>query len=68
MINCGGTGQINESPCKDCGGTGRVRKSVTISVDIPAGVDNDSVVSIRGQGEPGINGGPAGDLYHNCKG
>ena len=60
---CGGTGQINESPCKDCGGTGRVRKSVTISVDIPAGVDNDSVVSIRGQGEPGINGGPAGDLY-----
>lgn len=60
---CGGTGQINESPCKDCGGTGRVRKSVTISVDIPAGVDNDSVVSIRGQGEPGVNGGPAGDLY-----
>lgn len=60
---CGGTGEINEHPCADCGGTGQVKKSVTISVDIPAGVDNESVVSIRGQGEPGINGGPAGDLY-----
>ena len=40
-----------------------MRKSVTIAVDIPAGVDNDSVISIKGQGEPGVNGGPAGDLY-----
>ena len=61
--DCGGTGQINEHPCGDCGGTGKVRKSVTISVDIPAGVDNDSVISIKGQGEPGSNGGPNGDLY-----
>ena len=38
-------------------------KKVTISVDIPAGVDNDSVISIKGQGEPGRNGGPNGDLY-----
>lgn len=60
---CNGTGEINESPCQDCGGTGKVRKSVTISVDIPAGVDNDSVISIKGQGEPGSNGGPNGDLY-----
>lgn len=60
---CGGTGEIIETPCQTCGGTGKVRKDVTISVDIPAGVDNDSVVSIRGQGEPGTNGGPAGDLY-----
>ncbi len=60
---CGGTGQIIETPCPKCGGTGKVRKTVTISVDIPAGVDNDSVVSIKGQGEPGVNGGPAGDLY-----
>lgn len=61
--DCGGTGQINEHPCRDCGGTGKVRKNVTISVDIPAGVDNDSVISIKGQGEPGSNGGPNGDLY-----
>lgn len=60
---CGGTGEINESPCQDCGGTGKIRKDVTISVDIPAGVDNDSVISIKGQGEPGSNGGPNGDLY-----
>ncbi len=61
--DCGGTGKINEHPCGDCGGTGKVRKTVTISVDIPAGVDNDSVISIKGQGEPGSNGGPNGDLY-----
>jgi chaperone protein DnaJ len=60
---CNGTGQIIEKPCSTCGGNGRVRKSLTITVNIPAGVDNDSIVTLRGQGEPGINGGPAGDLY-----
>lgn len=60
---CGGTGQVVESPCPDCSGTGRIRKTVKIKVDIPAGVDNDSIVTVRGQGEPGINGGPDGDLY-----
>lgn len=60
---CGGTGQVIEKPCSACGGSGKVRKQVTISVDIPAGVDSDSVIPIRGQGEPGINGGPSGDLY-----
>ena len=61
--DCNGTGEINESPCKDCGGTGKIRDNVTISVNIPAGVDNESVIPIKGQGEPGINGGPDGDLY-----
>ena len=61
--NCGGTGQVNESPCDDCKGTGKVRKSVKIAVNIPAGVDNESVIPIRGEGEPGTNGGPNGDLY-----
>lgn len=61
--DCNGTGEINESPCSDCGGTGRMRDTVTISVNIPAGVDDGSVIPIRGQGEPGINGGPDGDLY-----
>ena len=61
--DCNGTGEINETPCKDCGGSGRVKDNVTISVTIPAGVDNESVIPIKGQGEPGINGGPDGDLY-----
>lgn len=60
---CNGTGQIIDQPCTKCGGTGRLRKSLTITVNIPAGVDNDSIVTLRGQGEPGYNGGPAGDLY-----
>lgn len=60
---CGGTGQIIEKPCAACNGAGKVRKSITIAVDIPAGVDNDSVITVRGQGEPGSNGGPSGDLY-----
>ena len=60
---CGGSGEVIEKPCHTCSGTGKIRKTVTIAVDIPAGVDNDSVISIKGQGEPGTNGGPSGDLY-----
>ena len=52
-----------ENPCTDCGGSGVNRKTVKIKVDIPAGVDTDSIVTVRGQGEPGLNGGPDGDLY-----
>lgn len=61
--DCNGTGEINETPCPDCGGSGKTRDNVMISVNIPAGVDNDSVIPIKGQGEPGVNGGPDGDLY-----
>lgn len=60
---CGGSGFINENPCQGCSGQGVVRKTVNLTVDIPAGVDNDSVISIKGQGEPGSDGGPNGDLY-----
>ncbi len=60
---CGGTGEVNEKPCKDCGGTGRVRKTVNLSVNIPAGVDDESIITLRGEGQPGYNGGPNGDLY-----
>lgn len=60
---CRGTGQLIETPCTDCGGTGKERKKVRMKVDVPAGVDNDSVITLRGQGAPGADGGPEGDLY-----
>lgn len=59
---CGGKGTIIENPCKKCRGAGRVRKSVKITVKIPAGIDDRQVINVRGQGNKGINGGPAGDL------
>lgn len=61
--NCNGTGEVVEKPCHTCHGTGKNKKTSDISVDIPAGVDNDSVISISGQGEAGFNGGPSGDLF-----
>ena len=61
--DCKGTGQIIDTPCPDCKGTGKVKKNIKIDIKIPAGVDNRSMIPIRGQGEPGENGGPNGDLY-----
>lgn len=60
---CHGEGTIIEKPCDECNGKGNVRKKKKISVKIPAGVDNGSVITLRGEGEPGIKGGPPGDLY-----
>lgn len=59
---CGGKGRIIHQPCKDCRGSGMVRKKKTIQASIPAGIDNGQAISIRGQGNAGKNGGPAGDL------
>ncbi|MGE4275637.1 MAG: molecular chaperone DnaJ, partial [Lawsonibacter sp.] len=59
---CRGTGKIIHSPCKSCSGAGSVRKKRRISVTIPAGIDEGQAVSLRGQGNAGKNGGPAGDL------
>lgn len=59
---CGGKGRIIHQPCKDCHGAGSVRKRKTIQATIPAGIDNGQTISIRGQGNAGKNGGPAGDL------
>ena len=59
---CGGKGRIIHQPCPDCHGTGAVRKRRTIQVSIPAGIDNGQTISVRGQGNAGKNGGPAGDL------
>lgn len=60
---CKGEGKITETPCSTCNGKGKVKKHRKIKVKIPAGVDSGSVISIRGEGEPGIKGGPQGDLY-----
>ena len=59
---CHGTGKLIHSPCKSCGGTGSVRVKKRVSVTIPAGIDDGQAVSLRGQGNAGTNGGPAGDL------
>ncbi len=59
---CGGSGQIVKEKCVDCHGTGYIAKKKRISVSIPAGIDNGQSVRIREKGEPGINGGPRGDL------
>ena len=60
---CGGTGKIIKEPCPDCKGKGRVNRSKRISVSIPAGIDNGQMLTMRGEGEDGLRGGPAGDLY-----
>lgn len=59
---CGGTGRLIHQPCPDCRGSGAVRKRKTIKVNIPAGIDHGQTISLRGQGNAGRNGGPAGDL------
>ena len=60
--DCGGSGKIIKDKCTDCGGTGYITSRKTINVSIPAGIDNGQSVRIREKGEPGINGGPRGDL------
>jgi len=60
---CGGAGKVIKDPCPSCSGAGRVREEKTISVKVPAGVDDGSRLRIAGEGESGYNGGPAGDLY-----
>jgi len=59
---CGGKGKIIHSPCRECGGAGQQRRRKTIKVSVPAGIDSDQTISLRGQGNAGRNGGPAGDL------
>jgi molecular chaperone DnaJ len=60
---CHGSGKIVKDPCTDCAGTGRLREQKTLSVKVPAGVDEGSRLRVAGEGEPGMNGGPSGDLY-----
>ena len=60
--DCNGTGKIIREKCPDCGGTGYTSNRKKIAVTIPAGIDNGQSVRIREKGEPGVNGGPRGDL------
>ncbi|WP_397541548.1 molecular chaperone DnaJ [Roseovarius salis] len=60
---CSGLGQIIKNPCKVCHGQGRVEKDRTLSVNIPPGVETGTRIRLAGEGEAGMRGGPAGDLY-----
>ena len=60
--DCGGKGQVIKDKCTYCRGTGYIQSRKTIKVTIPAGIDNGQSVRVRGKGEPGVNGGPRGDL------
>jgi molecular chaperone DnaJ len=61
--SCHGLGQVIKNPCKTCHGTGRVRKEKTLSVTIPAGIEDGSRIRLAGEGEAGMRGGTSGDLY-----
>lgn len=60
---CHGTGRFVADPCPTCHGGGRVKQHKTLSVKIPAGIDEGDRIRLSGEGEPGVNGGPPGDLY-----
>lgn len=60
--DCNGTGKVIKEKCPDCYGTGYIASKKKIAVAVPAGIDNGQSIRIRGKGEPGVNGGPRGDL------
>ncbi|MBF8176298.1 MAG: molecular chaperone DnaJ [Burkholderiaceae bacterium] len=60
---CHGSGKINPSPCGTCSGAGKIKRNKTLEVKIPAGIDDGMRIRSSGNGEPGMNGGPPGDLY-----
>lgn len=60
---CNGAGSIIKSPCKKCGGGGRVRGDKTVQISIPAGIAEGQRIRLSGEGEAGVRGGPAGDLF-----
>ncbi len=61
--SCQGRGETIEDPCQTCRGSGRITKERTLSVNIPAGVEDGTRIRLAGEGEAGLRGGPAGDLY-----
>jgi DnaJ-class molecular chaperone len=65
--DCGGTGRVITQHCKVCNGRGHERKTVKKVIPIPAGVDNGTQIRLSGEGQPGVNGGPRGNLYIEVK-
>jgi len=61
--NCQGRGQVIDNPCGSCSGSGRVTRERMLSVNIPSGVEDGTRIRLAGEGEAGVRGGPAGDLY-----
>jgi molecular chaperone DnaJ len=61
--NCHGRGEVIDDPCPNCGGAGRLTRERTLSVNVPPGVEDGTRIRLAGEGEAGLRGGPAGDLY-----
>jgi len=61
--HCHGSGKVISDPCTSCNGAGKLKKQKTLEVKIPAGINEGQRIALRGHGEPGMHGGPAGDLY-----
>ena len=61
--NCGGRGQTITTPCKNCSGRGLERKKIKKVITVPGGVDEGTQMRLAGEGEPGVNGGPSGNMY-----
>jgi molecular chaperone DnaJ len=62
-VSCQGRGQVIDNPCPNCSGSGRVTRERTLSVNVPAGVEDGTRIRLAGEGEAGLRGGPSGDLY-----
>jgi molecular chaperone DnaJ len=60
---CHGAGKVIENPCRKCAGSGRIEKEKTLSVNVPAGIEDGTRIRVGGEGEAGLRGGPSGDLY-----
>ncbi|MBT3930016.1 MAG: molecular chaperone DnaJ, partial [Rhodospirillaceae bacterium] len=60
---CHGAGRVIDNPCDACGGAGRMNKEKTLSVNVPAGIEDGTRIRVAGEGEAGLRGGPSGDLY-----
>jgi len=60
---CNGEGKIITNPCPKCQGSGKFKDKVTLKINIPGGIDNEQIISLRGEGEPGLRGGTPGDMY-----
>ena len=65
--DCGGTGKVIRDKCSQCGGRGYERKKLEKIIPVPAGVDNGTQIRLAGEGQPGKNGGPRGNLYIEVK-